>query len=144
LDLGVSTVWGHVQSLTEESNSLIKSTSVAKLATQIDASVGDWLDKVVMGKILPTVKLSFLFAKRYTTGVNGTPGDVLDSRLQAFRMGTGLPNLGLLIGAPHPVIPAPVRETTLGMQAQMDAILGRMDDQEAQKRPMWPTQTPLR
>jgi hypothetical protein len=132
LDLGVLTVWGHVQSLMEESNRLVESTSVAKLATQIDTSVGDALDKVVMGKILPTVKPSFLFAKRYTTGVNGTPGDVLESWLHALEMGTGVRNLGIPIGVPHPVMPIPVREPAPGMQAQMDAILARLNDQEAQ------------
>jgi hypothetical protein len=58
---------------------VVEATSVAKMATQIDASVGDALDKAVMGSILLTVKSSFLFAKRYTTGVDGTPGYVLKS-----------------------------------------------------------------
>jgi hypothetical protein len=107
-------------------------TPVAKLATQINASVGDALDKVVMGKILPTVKPSFLFAKRYTTGVNGTPGDVLESRLRTLEMGTGVRNLDIPIGVLHPVMPIPVREPAPGMQAQMTAILAQLNDQEAQ------------
>jgi hypothetical protein len=86
---GVSTVWGHVQSLTEESDIIIEATSVARMATQIDTSVRHALETVVMGKIHPTVKPSFLFAKRYTTGVNGTPGDVLEAPLHALEMGTG-------------------------------------------------------
>jgi hypothetical protein len=88
-DFRVSTVWGHVQSLTKESDRIIEATPVARMTTQIDASVGHALETVVMGKILPTVKPSFLFAKRYTTGVNGTPGDVLEAPLHALEMGTG-------------------------------------------------------
>jgi hypothetical protein len=109
---------------------LVESTLVAKLATQIDVSVGDALDKAVLGKILPTAKPSFLFAKRYTTGVNGTPEDVLESWLHALDMGTGVQNLGIPIGVLHPVMPTPDRETTLGMQAQMDVILEQLNDQE--------------
>jgi hypothetical protein len=67
---------------------LVESTSIAKIATQIHARVGDVLDKVVMEKILPTGKPSFLIVKRYTTGVKGTPGDVLESRLHTLEMGT--------------------------------------------------------
>jgi hypothetical protein len=128
---GVSTVWGHVQSLTEESDIIIEATSVARMATQIDTSVRHALETVVMGKIHPTVKPSFLFAKRSTTGVTGTPGDVLESRLHALEMETGR-NLAPPTGIQHLVIPARMQAVPEKTQVQMDEILRRLNAQEAQ------------
>jgi hypothetical protein len=113
-----------------ESDRIIEATSVARMATQIDTSVGHALETVVMSKILPAVKPSFLFAKRYTTGVNGTPGDVLESRLHALEMEMGR-NLALPTGIQHPVIPAQMQAVPEETQVQMDEILRRLNAQEA-------------
>ncbi len=77
----------------------------------------DALDKVVMGKILPIIAPSFLFAKRYTAGLNRTPGDALESQLYALEKGRGV-SAG---PARHPAPPPPT--TGPDVQDQLDTIL---------------------
>jgi hypothetical protein len=95
--------------------------------------VEDALDKAVMGKILSTVKPSFLFAGRYASiWINGTPRDVLKSRLHAHKMeggrnGTHASPAGVM----HPVFPAPVTPLAMApiLQVQLDMILARLTAQ---------------
>ena len=141
--MGMSTLWGHVESLSEDTEKLSESMAPSAMEAQVQPVVDRALAQVVMREILPIVKPSFMFAKRFTTGADAPTGDALESRLAALEGGLKPSTMGSAggsmfgeLGAHHPTFHGAPQASAVPsagpVQAQLDAIMLRFAAQDAE------------